>query len=468
MPDSAPWSPGELRVLVVDDEPDVRLGLRLLAESLRADVRAASSAEEALGEVGAWVPHLVLSDVTMGEMSGLDLLGKLRQAHPEIRVILVTGFGTIELAVTAMRRGAAHFITKPFDNAEILDTMRRFGQQALLDARIQATPAGAEQATIVARDPKMAAVLKLIERVAPTAMSVLIQGESGVGKEVVARTIHERGMGRTRPFLAVNTAALPDALLESELFGHRRGAFTGAERDRKGIFEVAAGGTVFLDEIGLMSPSFQSKLLRVLQERTVVPLGTSEPVPVDFRLVAATSENLRDRLEQGDFREDLYYRLRVVTIDVPPLRERPADIAPLVAHFVAKYAAAALHETPPTLAAGALEELQRYSWPGNVREVENCIQRALVLARTGTIGPEHLGLYEEAPDWADAETDDHVTYEQGKQRAVHRFQRAYLERALRDAGGNVSRAARVCGLTRAALQRIMKSLGLDRNRFVSE
>jgi DNA-binding NtrC family response regulator len=463
----APWRPGELRVLVVDDEPDVLLGLRLLAESLAADVEAAASAEEALAKVGRWVPHLVLSDITMGDLSGLDLLDRLRRTHPETRVVLITGFGTIDVAVAAMQRGAAHFITKPFDNDELLDTIRRFGQQALVDERIRAEPGGRGGAELVARDPKMAAVLKLIDRVAPTAMSVLIQGESGVGKELVARAIHARAGGPDRPFLAVNTAALPDALLEAELFGHARGAFTGADRARKGIFEQAAGGTVFLDEVGLMSPTFQGKLLRVLQERTVVPLGTAEAVPVEFRLVAATSENLRARMERGEFREDLYYRLRVVTIDVPPLRERPGDVAPLAAHFVAKYADAALHETPPTLTPAALEDLQRWRWPGNVRELENCIQRALVLARSGVIGPEHLGLVEEAPEWASgAEVEDEPRkYDEAKQRAVEAFQRRYIERALRDTGGNVSQAARVCGLTRAALQRIMKSLGLDRERF---
>jgi len=465
---SVPWSPGELRVLVVDDEPDVLLGLRMLAESLQADVRAASSAETALREIGPWVPHVVLSDITMGEMSGLDLLSAVKRQHPDTRVILITGFGTIELAVTAMHRGAAHFITKPFDNEEILDTLRRFGQQVLLEERLRSEPA-AGPATLIANDPKMVALLRLIDRVAPTAMSVLIQGESGVGKELVARALHERGPAAKSPFLAVNTAALPDALLESELFGHKRGAFTGADRDRKGIFEMAAGGTVFLDEIGLMSPSFQGKLLRVLQERTVVPLGTTEPVPVTFRLVAATSRNLRESMERGEFREDLYYRLRVVTIDVPPLRERPLDIAPLAAHFLSKYANAALHERPPTPTPEALEELQRHSWPGNVRELENCMQRALVLARGGVIGTEHLGLHEEIPAWAAAvEGDQSLSYEEGKQRAVQEFQRRYIERALREANGNISRAARVCGLTRAALQRIMKSLGFDRKHFTAD
>jgi len=460
------WEDGELRVLVVDDEPDVRLGLRLLSESVGAEVRAAASGEEALDVCGSWVPHLVLSDITMGGMSGLDLLGRLRARHPATRVVLITGFGTIDLAVQAMHAGAAHFITKPFDNDEILAALRRFGNEALVAERFRDDGAAEEGApSLVAHDPRMLGVLELVERVAPTEMSVLIQGESGAGKELVARAIHERGPRRSRPFLAVNAGALPDALLESELFGHRKGAFTGADRDRTGIFEQAAGGTVFLDEIGLMSASFQGKLLRVLQERVVVPLGTSRPVPVDFRLVAASGGNLKEALARGTFREDLYYRLRVVTIDLPPLRERPLDIAPLAAHFLAKYAGrvGALHAEPPRLTALALEELQNHTWPGNVRELENCIQRALVLARGGEIRPEHLGLREEEP-WP-RPTPEELSYEEGKQRAVQDFQRRFIERALQQAEGNVSQAARACGLTRAALQRIMRQLNLDRTQY---
>ena len=451
-----PWDREELRVLVVDDEPDVRLGLRMLAESLAADVQAAASAEEALGVLDRWTPHLVLSDITMPGMSGIDLLRRVRASHPATRVVLITGFGSIEMAVSAMHGGASHFITKPFDNEDILGVVRRFGLEALVDARVAGTSAG--EPMFIARDAKMAPVLRLVDQVAPTAVSVLIEGESGVGKEVVARAIHERGPRRDRPFVAVNTAALPDSLLEAELFGHTRGAFTGAERARRGVFEQASGGTVFLDEVGLMSPSFQSKLLRVLQERQVVPLGTSTAVPVEFRLVAATGQNLRDAMDKGTFREDLYYRMRVVTIDVPPLRERPADVAPLVAHFMSRFA-----DNPPRLSVAALEEMQRYSWPGNVRELENCVQRALVLSGGREIAPEHLGLGDAGEAWQPAAND--LKYEEGKQQAVRTFQRRFIERALSRSSGNVSQAARVCGLTRAALQRIMRSLGLDRESF---
>jgi len=464
MPD-APWKPGELRVLVVDDEPDVRLGLRMLAESLRASVRAASSGEEALETARGWRPHLVLSDITMGRMSGMGLLAELRADLPETRVILITGFGSIELAVEAMGLGASHFLTKPFDNDDLLASVSQFGREALLAEHVRALSNGAAPARdFIAEDPTMKSVMARMDQVAPTSMSVLIRGESGVGKELVARMIHERSRVARKPFLAVNTAALPDSLLEAELFGHRKGAFTGADRARKGIFEQARGGTVFLDEVGLMSLTFQGKLLRVLQERTIVPLGSVDPVPVDFRLVAATSRNLRELMARGEFQEDLYYRLQVFTLEVPPLRERRLDIPRLAAHFLAKYAADA--GAGGALSDDALRAMEGHEWRGNVRELENCIQRALVLSGGRSIQASDLGLGE-SDQWGarGAAVGSEVSYEEGKRRTVEDFQRRFIERALAECDGNVSATARHCGLTRAALQRIMRSLGLDRERY---
>jgi len=466
---SPPWGPRELRVLVVDDEPDVRLGLRLLAESIAAEVRDAESGEKALEICRSWVPHLVLSDIAMDGMSGVELLSALSRKYTETRVVLITGFGTIELAVEAMRRGAVHFITKPFDNDEVLQTIVRYGQEAVIrdKTRQLSTPPDKDDPLLIAEDPRMKAVLDLVRKVAPTPMSVLIQGESGSGKELVARAIHDQSEMRERPFLAVNSAALPDTLLESELFGHRKGAFTGAERNREGIFSRAKGGTVFLDEIALMSPAFQGKLLRVLQEKTVVPLGTTTAEPVDFRLVAATSRDLTRRIEDGEFREDLFYRLRVVTVDLPPLRERPEDIVPLATHFLAKYSKhiAAHADRPPYLTAAAISELKSHGWKGNVRELENCIQRSLVLVRDDEILPDHLGLGEDEGPWSNQGLEV-LSYEAGKQEALAVFQRRFIERALAKTGGNVTHAADKCGLTRAAFQRIMRSLQLDRNQFV--
>ncbi len=464
------WKPGELRVMVVDDEDDVRLGLRLLAESLDAEVRDAASGEQALEILATWVPHLVLSDVTMDGMSGVELISRIGRRFPATRTVLITGFGTIELAVEAMRCGAAHFITKPFDNDEVLETVVRYGQEGLIREKVQSLegPSTGGAPAIIAEDPRMKAVLDLVGQVAPTSMSVLIQGESGTGKEMIARAIHAQSNSRDAPFLAVNSAALPDTLLESELFGHRRGAFTGADRNHEGIFAQARGGTVFLDEIALMSPAFQGKLLRVLQEKTVIPLGTAVAVPVDFRLIAATSRDLLERIERGEFREDLYYRLRVVTIDLPPLRERPGDIVPLATHFLAKYVAqiAARDGRCPGLSSGAMDELKRHPWRGNVRELENCIQRALVLSRGSEILAGQLALGDDAGPWG-APGLETISYDEGKQEALKIFQRRFIERALMRTEGNVTRAAEKCGLTRAAFQRIMRSLGLERDQFGS-
>ncbi len=483
--DESPWQPEELRVLLVDDEPDVLLGLEMLASSLGADVTTTSSAEEAFERLVREKPHIVISDIAMPGKSGLDLLHEVQRFDETILVILVTGFGTIDTAVSALQAGAVHFIAKPFDNEEILSSLRRYGREALVNERVRrmtrenvagaratnAKDADASSPSMIAEDSKMRELLDLVRQVALTPMSVLIEGESGTGKEQIARELHLRSPNRDRPFLAVNTAALPDTLLESELFGHRRGAFTGAESDRKGIFEQAAGGTVFLDEVGLMSHAFQEKLLRVLQERTVTPLGTATSIPVDFRLVAATSRDLRDRISRNEFHADLYFRLTVVTLRVPPLRERRDDIAPLAAHFLGLYGSqfrTTADGAPPRLGEDAIRELEAHDWAGNVRELENSIQRALVLSRGGIIRAHHLGIQDNATSSWSTPLDADLSYDEGKKRAVETFQRRFIQDALRRAGGNVTHAAQSCGLTRAALQRIMRTLKVERSTFVDD
>jgi len=461
--------PDRLRVLVVDDEKDVRLGLRLLIESRGAQVREAASGEEALEILSRWTPHVMLTDLTMSGMSGMELLSHVRQSQPGIRVLMITGFGTIELAVEAMRNGAANFIAKPFDNEEIKAEVEAQGRQALMVERLERASLArvGKSVAIIAEDPNMVEVLRLARQVAPTRMPVLIRGESGTGKELIARVVHEGGRDPSLPFLPVNAAALPDTLLESELFGHVKGAFTGAERGREGVFTQARGGTVFLDEIALMSPAFQGKLLRVLQDHMVTPLGSSTPQPVDFRLVAATNRGLRELIAEGKFREDLYYRLRVVTINVPPLRERPEDVVPLATHFVAAYAREAGLDPrrPPSLSEGAIAALTRHRWPGNVRELENTIQRALILCRGDDIRVHHLSLDEDSQPWARESAHRDLSYEEGKQKALAAYQRRVVERSLKASGGNVTQAAEMCDLTRAAFQRIMRSLDIDRGEF---
>ncbi|MDP6963866.1 MAG: sigma-54 dependent transcriptional regulator, partial [Planctomycetota bacterium] len=308
-------------------------------------------------------------------------------------------------------------------------------------------------------------MIDLMRRVAPRQVSVLIEGESGTGKEVVARALHRWSAVAEHDFVAVNCAALSDTLLESELFGHVRGAFTGADRDRSGVFAEAKGGTVFLDEVSSMSPSFQGKLLRVLQEKVVRPVGSDKDVAVDFRLLAATNRNLEEMVDNGTFREDLFFRLRVVPVSVPPLRERQQDILPLALHFLAREAEVCLEnqDSPPEFSHETADCLQNHKWPGNVRELENTIMRAMIICCGKIIQPHHLGL--DGQQWAEQSTLSEQDYSRAKQATVERFQREFVERALQKSKGNVSQASADCGLTRAAFQKIMRQLRIDRQSY---
>ena len=454
----------DLRVLVVDDEEDVRRGVERLVRSTGATATGAASGEEALQWLAAHPVDVVLSDVRMPGISGSDLLREVRVRHPQAEVVLITGFGTIETAVACLQAGAAHFLTKPFDNEQLVQIVERVGLKAI--ARRRAREGGREGGRpIVAVDPRMREVLAEVDRIAPLSVPVLVEGRSGTGKEVVAHALHERGPHPERPFLAVNCAALPDTLLESELFGYKRGAFTGAHRDHAGLFAQAQGGTVFLDEIPSMSLPFQGKLLRVLEEHRVRPLGATKDEPVAFRLVAATNRDLSTLIAAGTFREDLYYRLRVMTIRVPTLAERPADIPPLAAYFVERATRELLPSDAPVpeLSSAAMDELRAHEWRGNVRELENALQHAVVSAGRGPIFPHHLRLG--ARDAAVEPSEESLSYDEGKQRAIARFQRRFVLAALERTGGNVTHAADACGMTRAALQRIMRDLGIDRAAF---
>jgi DNA-binding NtrC family response regulator len=452
-----------VRVLVVDDEPDLRLGLRMLLAARGFAVADAAGGAEAVAELERGGADIVLTDLQMPGMSGTDLLVEVKRRSPATVVVVLTGFGTIQTAVWCVQRGASHFLTKPFDNDELVGLMTRLGRQVLA-ARRERRAEGAEP--LVAADPRMQRAMELVRRVAPTPVPVLVEGETGAGKEVVARAIHELSAVAGKPFLAVNCAALPDTLLESELFGHTKGAFTGADADREGLFALAKGGTVFLDEIASMSLAFQGKLLRVLQDKVVRPLGGARDVPVDFRLIAATNRDLTALLRDGTFREDLYFRLRVVSVVVPPLRQRPGDVVPLALRFLAKATAACLGPgaAVPELTKDAADALLAHAWPGNVRELENAVQRAVVVCRGDRILPHHLGL---GGGW-DAVPEDATDYEESKRRVVERFQREFVQRALENAKGNVTQAASACGLTRAAFQRIVKQLGIERTAFADD
>lgn len=376
------------RILIVDDDPSMRTALMETVKRLGYAVQGAVDGNDAMERIVRFRPWLVLTDLRMPRLSGLDLIKEIRSRAPQVTIVLMTAYGTIETAVEAMKLGASEYLLKPF-SMDILERMI----VSLKAGREEGLPAGppaqsTESRAILTQDPGMVRLLSTIEGVAASQATVLIHGESGTGKELLARFIHARSPRAHRPFIAVNCAALPEGLLESELFGHERGAFTGALIRKIGKFEMAHTGTLLLDEISEMNLALQAKLLRVLQEREVDRIGGREPVPVNIRVIATTNRSLFREVEGGRFREDLYYRLNVFPITVPPLRERVTDIPVLARHFATQ---SALRNglTPPTLSEEALVYLQRLAWKGNVRELENVMERAVLLAGDSPILPEH-------------------------------------------------------------------------------
>ncbi|NOZ08372.1 MAG: sigma-54-dependent Fis family transcriptional regulator [FCB group bacterium] len=449
-----------LRVLVVDDQADVRRGLQKLISTLHCSVDIAASGEEAVSLLEQDSYHIVFTDIKMTGMSGIELLDWITHHQSGVEVIMITGFGTIEMAVHCLQNGAAHYITKPFDNQEILRFVERAGYQIL--SRNYAAERSKKfrgHSIIIAEDQLMLKVLQSVEQVAPTSVPVLIEGASGTGKELVARAIHEKSSVRQAQFLAINCAAIPDTLLESELFGYRKGAFTGAHTDSKGIFEQAGGGTIFLDEISSMSPNFQSKLLRVLEDKIVRPLGTQENRKVEFRLITASNKDLTSLATEGQFRDDLLYRIQVVKIKLPTLNERKASIPALSEYFITRFTAELFgaEARPPRLTQSAMTSLINHDWKGNVRELENTIQRALVMCNREKILPSDLGIGTGVLSIKEI-FSDFPSYEAGKQDAIASFQKRYLRNALEKTNGNITHAAELCGLTRAAFQRIMKKI----------
>jgi DNA-binding NtrC family response regulator len=371
------------KVLVVDDEANARTALGELLRDEGYDVETAADAFKALGKLESFVPQLLLTDLKMPGMDGLELMARMREIDPDCSVVIMTAFGAVETAVSAMRAGATDYVTKPLNFDELLIVLDR----ALEHGRLRAETTQLRERlserfdfdNIVGASPEIQKVFNVVAQVAPARASVLITGESGTGKELVTSALHERSKRRDGPFVKLHCAALAETLLESELFGHEKGAFTGAIARREGRFEQADGGTLFLDEIGEISPAVQVKLLRFLQEHEFERVGGSKTIRVNVRIIAATNRDLAAAVRQGTFREDLYYRLNVVSIEMPALRERPSDIPLLAAHFLERYAA----ENEKELAGfsdGALEALAGYPWPGNVRELENAVERAVVLS----------------------------------------------------------------------------------------
>ncbi|MBI3129061.1 MAG: sigma-54-dependent Fis family transcriptional regulator [Candidatus Tectomicrobia bacterium] len=447
-------------ILVVDDEERVRTLLSRLLTEEGYQVDAVASGEEALRAAEEGSYEVVLTDLMMPGMSGIELLVQLRRLNSETEVILLTAHGTVDSAVEAMRKGAFHYLSKPFK----LDEVRVYVQKAVEESRNQRELLGLrrevrqrfEFSNIIGKSKPMMEVFDLIRRVARSNSTVLIQGKSGTGKELVAKAIHYNSPRSSQPFIAINCSAITETLLESELFGHMKGSFTGAVSSKKGLFEEAQSGTIFLDEIGEISAALQVKLLRVLQDHEIRRVGGNQSIKVDVRVITATNRDLAEAVRQKEFRDDFYYRLNVVTIHLPTLKDRPEDIPLLAQHFLAKYAKAA-GTGVSQISKDAMRALMRYSWPGNIRELENVIERAITLGAEGEIQPEDL------PDVLRREEGEITLDAIPVEMSMQEVEKAHIERVLKHTGGQVSQAARMLGIDRRTIYRKMQAYNIRRD-----
>jgi DNA-binding NtrC family response regulator len=444
--------------MVVDDDETHRITLQRHIAAMGHHVTVAASAEEALNRVSRAAPDIVLTDVRMPGMDGFDLLRRLKASAPTVDVILLTGYASMQAAIDSIRDGAADFLLKPLDLDRVDEVMSRCiagraGRQEVVKPGDDELPVFPGE-PIVGRHPAMVEIYKTVGALSGGTTPVLLSSETGTGKELVARSIHENSPGRGKPFLAVNCAALTETLLESELFGHVKGAFTGATADRRGLFELAGSGTVLLDEIGDTSPTFQAKLLRVLQEKEFHPVGSERPRATEARVIASTNKDLAQLVAEGKFREDLFFRLRVVELRLPPLRERRSDIPLLVGHFLRR---SVLELGRPTCAItrDAMAILLSYGWPGNVRELQNTLARAVVLCRGSTITAEDISLAGDVSGPKPPPDDD--------DRSLSEVQKRHVQRVLDESSGNKSEAARILGVSRPRLDRMVARWKLELN-----
>ena len=447
------------RILLVDDESGILETLRILLRGNGYDVVAALSGREAIEMLPGASPDIVLTDIRMPGLTGLEVMAKAHEIDPETAVILMTAQASLQTAVQAVNEGAYYYLPKPFANEELLAICRRAAEARELRAENKALKKEIRRRSMPASDRptgknrSFVDVLKLAETVAPTESTVLITGESGSGKEVLARYIHGLSGRAESNFFSLNCGALPEGLLESELFGHVKGAFTGAIQDKVGLFEAANGGTLFLDEIGEMTPATQVRLLRALQEREVIPVGSTEVRQVDVRILAATNSDLNEKIRRGSFRSDVYYRLNVIALHLPPLRERKDDIPLLARLFLDSFAE---QNGAKILGEDALEMLCSYDWPGNVRELENALERAVVVASDSEITVDHLPEVVRATD-----VKPLVTNEPPPNPSMEVIERAYIEWVLTAEGGNKSKAAEVLGIDPSTLYRKLNRYGIE-------
>jgi two-component system response regulator HydG len=445
-------------IVVIDDDREMRLMVQDHLSASGYRIRSFESPREALSTLlaNASEPIAILTDLQMPEMSGLELIKRVKGKYPELPIIVMTAFGSIESAVDAMRKGAFDYMTKPFKLNDLNFTIERAvamsnlaNENKVLRAELKKTSGKGQ---LLGKSKQMRSLFDLIERIAPAQSSILVTGESGTGKEMVARTVHDLSGRPKDRFVAINCTAIPDSLLESELFGHAKGSFTGADRRKKGLFEEAEGGTLFLDEIGDMDLSLQAKILRVLQERKIRPVGENKDIDINVRVIAATHKDLRKAISEGLFREDLYYRLNVIPIQIPPLRHRKEDIPLLAQSFLEKYAA--LNRSPARgFSPGALYLLMENPWPGNVRELENMIERLVVMARSAQIEESDL------PSPESASTEDFYGKITQDLPNLEVLEKRYIQFILAKVGGKKDRAAQILGINRRTLYR--KELDYD-------
>ncbi len=465
--------PSQGRLLILDDEEDMlRLLKRSLSTDLDCEIFTASDAYQALALLQETSFDVALADIRMPGMDGMEFLERIRKDFPELSMVMMTAYASIDLAVQAIKNGAYDFITKPFEHDKLahllqkaLERSRLVRENLLLQKKIQEQESFQE---MVGSSAKMLKVFQTIGLIAKTDVTVLITGESGTGKDLAARAIHKLSQRAHGPFVAVNCPNLPENILESELFGYKKGAFTHATQDRKGLFREAEGGTMYLDEIGDISPTLQTKLLRVLQDKEIRPLGQNKSVKVDVRIIASTNRDLEAKIRDNTFREDLFYRLNVLSLQMPPLRERAEDVPLLVEYLLAKFLKE-FKKPQKTVAVELMHKFMSHPWRGNVRELENVISRAVLLSAGDVIQQEDV-------DWKPAPEEDclvpkdlmELHYKDAKAKVLERFNREYLSSLLLRHSSNVTRAAKECGLERQALQQVMRRYGIKSKSFQAD
>jgi DNA-binding NtrC family response regulator len=457
-------------VLIVDDEMEMlHLLKRTLEPDLKCEILTANSGAEALRILEGTPVDLALVDMKMPGMDGMELLEHIRANHPSLTVVMMTAYGRIETAVQALKLGAYDFLTKPFDHdVLVINLTKALERSRLISENLQFKRSMREHEifqNLVGKSARMQRIFETVQMVAKTDLTVLITGESGTGKDLVARAIHTLSNRSSRPFVAVNCPAVPENILESELFGYRKGAFTHASENRIGLFQEAHRGTIFLDEIGDISTGIQTKLLRVLQEKEIKPLGDTKSIHVDVRVIGSTNRNLPEKIKRGEFREDLFYRLNVLPIEMPPLRERREDI-PLLANHLLEKQSAELNRQGKKLSPELMHALVNAPWSGNVRELENVIIRGIMFSPGNEICPEDVGFAGEGkPSRCGSSANLTASYRDTKEQFLRQFHEDYIGKILAQTEGNVTQAAKICGIERQALQQLMRRYGIRSEDF---